>query len=215
MLIRLMIIWILNKWLHLLHSQNLLHLSTNIYILSTTLTYSLWKLRVLYSLWQKTSNFDADSQKWINVSIFIFINVWVYVNPSRFIYSYSFCCWNCSTCRKVNNTHVQPREKTFIETDRWFHKMDSDYVNAHWNFHVKCSQVEHLIVSKHSMCKCELFGYLLLKHLCHISLFPPAVSQSKTQYMLLYSIPDTSIKRTISQQSTPMLKGCIYTCLIK
>ena len=37
----------------------------------------------------------------------------------------------------------------------------------------------------------------------------------KTQYAHLYSITDTSVKLTISLQSTPMPKSCTYTCLIK
>ena len=36
----------------------------------------------------------------------------------------------------------------------------------------------------------------------------------KMQYVHLYSIADTSINHTISLQSTPRLKSCIYTCLI-
>ena len=34
--------------------------------------------------------------------------------------------------------------------------------------------------------------------------------QVKTQYVQILNITDTSIKHTISDKSTPMVKGCMY-----
>ena len=54
--------------------------------------------------------------------------------------------------------------------------------------------------------------YLLSTEVCtFISDLPYKV---KTQYVHLYSIAATSIKHKISLQSTPVLKSCIYMCLI-
>ena len=54
----------------------------------------------------------------------------------------------------------------------------------------------------------------------HMKFTPPylhitsSAVQSKTQYVYLKSIVDTSTKRKISLQTTSMLKSCICTCLI-
>ena len=45
-------------------------------------------------------------------------------------------------------------------------------------------------------------------------IYIPAVKCIKMQYVHLHSIADTSIKCTISLQSTPMVKSCIFTCHI-
>ena len=57
-------------------------------------------------------------------------------------------------------------------------------------------------------------GYTLGVHVKTECYMNRTAQKGKTQYVHLYSIPDTPIKHTIPLQSTPMLKSCIYTCLI-
>ena len=54
-----------------------------------------------------------------------------------------------------------------------------------------------MTVNVHDLCSISI----------HISINLP--HQVKTQYLQIFSIIDTSIKRAISGQSTPMVKGCI------
>ena len=60
----------------------------------------------------------------------------------------------------------------------------------------------------------EYSGLLVHIKIPYKGLCVSSVVQSKTQYLQISNIRDTSIKHLISSQSTPMVTGCMDICLV-